>query len=134
MRCSAAVVMFALLLACGSSESQGAGASSESGASAGAGGSASCDGQDDCGDQNDPPTGCFACAERGPCKPSIDACAANAECLSAATCIEQCLESACVTACGEAHPEGEALLIDIVFCIFCGACPADCKTDTSQCP
>jgi hypothetical protein len=120
-------------IACGTPESSQT-SSSSAGSTSGAGGGGSCDRSGECGDQTEPFSGCFACAEEGPCRPAIEACTADADCVAAAECDAACPDLACVETCATAHPHGTELLLDVAVCLLCDVCPIDCKTDTSQCP
>jgi hypothetical protein len=69
---------------------------------------------------------CIACAAPTSCATEYAACTGDAECAALFTCITSCTDGeACVAACGEAHPDGQATLGPLQECAQ-GACPNSC--------
>lgn len=85
------------------------------------GGGNTCDGSGDC-------QTCNACADMGACAPSLEACNANADCISLWTCLSSCLsgDTACESDCYVMNPNGENDYIAYVSCVVCSECFSDC--------
>ena len=70
---------------------------------------------------------CATDALGGTCAAELDACAQSDACLGAAGCVEACApdDADCLLACAGADP----LLADLVQCVLCDTCAAECGAD-----
>lgn len=81
-----------------------------------------CDQQDDC-------NACAQCsyAPFQTCNGAALACEENSSCLGLNSCVGGCSDSACVQGCGDRFRAGVPLFLAFYECMFCDACPADCR-------
>jgi len=62
----------------------------------------------------------------------IQDCANTKDCQAFGTCIEACMDEACMNMCVSAHGEAAAnAYFNQQGCLMCMACPADCKDQCS---
>lgn len=118
-----------------STSSSGGGGSGQGGAGGGA--ALTCDAQSlAC----DGASGCQTCARDGACKPDLDACTANPECVALNNCFGMCEampaaeQPACRTQCRTDHPSGATTYDAIALCVICEQCPTSCPDLAVDCP
>jgi hypothetical protein len=87
-----------------------------------------CDQQDDCDT-------CRACsmAPFEQCNRLALSCEAQPACLALADCLAPCTDDACSRACVAEHPAGRDLLVELLLCQVCDACPRDCAEHMDHC-
>ena len=73
-------------------------------------------------------TACLAC-ERRDCCSQLIACSMAADCLDLLRCVVGCAsgDNACLTNCGQIHPSGAALLVQVDQCVQ-SSCAAECAS------
>jgi hypothetical protein len=92
-----------------------------------------CDG-DTLGDPASPECdSCVVCAYGSTCADQVTTCENNPACVAFDACRLQCADDACVDQCSVDHPGGEELLVAVLNCGYCDACPVSCGAP-SFCP
>lgn len=76
---------------------------------------------------------CSFCAEAAICRPQLEACEDDEECIGLKKCLGNCQDQYCEKACKNIHGAGMARYEAYVSCVTCDACFVSCKGAASGC-